>query len=222
MALASQGPALTVSLSDEITKEIVKLGFPTIPKLLEHNRPVTLRMMQALGALNGYRVKEPVDCESPVFKSEYKIWPEYGSKIVEYIEGLCAKLVVPLQDIDVLSEMRIFLRKYIHEIYYAKLPRWPPVGGANNVLFHVDVANSYTYGDSYVVWSCYGMMSAQDSTKLMDDRRVFIAKFFGDPEIKLLMINRHKMTELETLYQTNGIEACKKVIDEKALALRHG
>jgi len=219
-ALSCQSTALTVAMSNLIIKEI-DTKYPTISKLMEYNRPVMLHMMQAMGALTGCRFQEPLKCKRSGSGLGYKVWEEYGRKIQEYVDGLCAKL--SLKGVgnlrEILSEARKFLGEHIHLEYFKLLPRWPPVGVTNNDSFEANVMNSYTSGIYYVVWSCYGVINVEDTTKSVDGKTVFTANFFGDPEIKLLLMNKDKMLEFDRLCETNGIEACKKGIDKKARML---
>jgi len=189
--------ALMIAGSQSIMSKIER-DFPNVAELLRWNQKATLGFLKEKHAFSAYRgqnaFKVPCSKTDDYSKTGPAAWSEYHIKIRQYVSEICQRTPAIEQHFEKLKPAREALADYIWDEYYKVLPYWPSVGGTNERSFEADKADSYEHSGHHIVWNCLGWIYVKDERPAYE---IFKASFSGSPEIKMLMLNLYRMSEIE-------------------------
>ncbi|CAB4446772.1 unnamed protein product [Rhizophagus irregularis] len=212
--------ALMVSKSESIVRRLNN-DYPAISQLFAYNREGTMGFLKANGGLYGFSLSHDFNVPH-TGNDNYKTWSEYRNAIERYLEKICDR--VKANDPSNGGMMRSFreelrparkiLSDEIHNKHYTKFPLWPAEYGKQESLVEIDTGSSYDHGAYTIIWSCVGWIKVTDKRPQYNK---YIAEFSGNPDLKLLALDKDMLRTLENTVRRKGIEAGKIMVNKQRL-----
>ena len=200
---------MTLILHCEGIMSELRSEFPNVNKLFEYNKQGTMYALGAKSILKAFSAT--VQCDvSHSGNDNLKAWADYKEAILNYL--------TKFNDSEELHLLRTLISQRIHDTHFKKYPYWPDVNQTQSANVNIDVTKvSYEFKNYKIYASCQGSITVTDERP---EIKKYIAKFEGEPRLKVLQMDKIELKKFELTAKEEGFENAKQMVDNVSANLK--